>query len=145
MTQITKIRKSVATLANRINKKINDLSTSFHRAWQIVKGRLLISRVNGVTYGTRQRALRKLEKYSANMINVTLEREAGNTYDANAIRVLVNVKNGEKYHLGFIPKDLADLLAPIMDKGIQLAARFKGVTGGYEGRENRGALIAIEL
>jgi len=145
MNQITKIRKEVATLANRINKKINDLSAAFRRSWQIVKGRQLVSRVNGVTYGTRQRALRKLEQYSADAIGVTLEREAGNAYDVNAIRVMVNVGSGAQYHLGFLPRDLADLLAPVMDKGVQLAARFKSVIGGYEGRENRGALIAIEM
>ena len=145
MKKITRIRKQVTSMANRINKKINDLSTAFRRAWQIVKGRQLISKVSGVTFGTRQRALRKLEKYSADMINVTLEREANNAYDVNAIKVLVHVGSGDKYHLGFLPKDLAALLAPILDKGIELVTRFKAVTGGFESRENYGALITVEL
>ena len=145
MNQITKIRRQVATLANRINKKISDLSASFRRAWQIVKGHQLISKIAGVTQGTRQRALRKLEKYSAGAINVTLERENTNTYDVNAIKVLVHVGTGDKYHLGFLPKDLAALLAPLLDKGIQLAARFKSVTGGFAGHDTYGALITIEM
>ena len=74
MKQITKIRKQVATLANRINAKVKDLSTSFKRAWQIVKGRQLVSKISGVTYGTRQRALRKLDTYGAEAVSVSLER-----------------------------------------------------------------------
>ena len=145
MKKITRIRKQVTSIANRINKKINNLSAAFRRAWQIVKGRELISRISGVTYGTRQRALRKLEKYNAGMINVTLQHEADNAYDVNAIRVLVNVGSGAQYHLGFLPKDLASLLAPILDKGIELVTRFKSVTGGYADRDTYGALITIEL
>jgi len=145
MSPITRIRKEVATLANKINQTVKNLSTAFRRAWKIIKGRVLISKVSGVTYGSRQKALGRLEKYGAGVINVSLERDGNNTYDANAIRVMVNVGNGAQYQLGFIPKDLAALLAPLLDKGIQLAARFKSVTGGYEGRETRGALIAIEL
>ena len=145
MKKITRIRKQVTTLANKINQKVKNLSISFKRAWQIIKGRELISKVSGVTFGTRQRALRKLEKYSAGMINVTLEREANNAYDVNAIKVLVHVGSGDKYHLGFLPKDLAALLASILDKGIELVTRFKAVTGGFEDRENYGALITIEL
>jgi len=145
MKAITRIRKSVSILANRINRKVKNLSISFKRAWQIVKGRELISRISGVTYGTRQRALRKLEKYNAGMINVTLQHEADNAYDVNAIHVMVNVGSGAHYHLGFLPRDLAELLAPLLDKGIHLAARFKSVTGGYADRETRGALISIEI
>ena len=145
MKKITRIRKQVTSIANRINKKINNLSAAFRRAWQIVKGRELISKVSGVTFGTRQRALRKLEKYNADMINIALEREANNAYDVNAIKVLVHVGSGDKYHLGFLPKDLAALLASILDKGIELVTRFKAVTGGFEDRENYGALITIEL
>ncbi len=145
MNQITKIRKSVTTIANRINGKIHDLAAAFRRAWQIVKGRELISKISGVTYGTRQRALQRLEKYNRGIVSIALEREAGNEYDANAVKVMVSVGSGNKYHLGFIPHDIAALLAPLMDKGVELAAKFKGVTGGYESRETRGALIAIEM
>jgi len=145
MTNITKIRKEVATIANRINGKINDLSVAFRRAWQIVKGKLLISKVSGVTFGNRQRALKKLEQYEAGMVSVTLEREASNQYDANAVKVMVSVGNGGCYHLGFMPRELASLLAPVMDNGISLVARFKGVTGGYSGCDTYGALIAVEM
>lgn len=145
MKTITKIRKEVTTLANRINKKINDLSAAFKRAWQIVKSKQLISKVSGVMYGSRQRALRRLERYSREAVNVTLEREADNANDVNAVKVMVSVGAGDRYHLGYIPKDMAAMLAPLLDKGIQLATRFKGVTGGYEDRETYGALIVVEM
>ncbi len=88
MASITKIRKEVATLANRLNRKLHDLSAAFRRAWEIVKGREVVSKVASVTYGNRQRALGRLERYAAHAVNVTLEREAGNAYDANAVKVM---------------------------------------------------------
>lgn len=145
MKSITRVRKEVTTIANRINGKINDLSAAFRRAWQIVKGRLLVSRVSGVTYGTRQRALRKLAQYDRSMVDVALEREAANEHDANAVKVTVSVGGGGVYHLGYLPKDFAAMLAPLMDKGIELAARFRGVTGGTSGSMNCGALVSIEM
>ena len=145
MNQITKIRKQVATIANRINRKIKDLSAAFRQAWQIVKGRELISKVSGVTFGNRQAALKKLDKYNAADVNVTLEREVTNAYDQNAVKVNVHVGSGASYHLGYIPKDLAAVVAPILDKGIELIARFKSVTGGIIGKMNYGALITVEL
>ncbi len=145
MKNITNIRKAVVTLANRLNKKIKNLSNAFIRAWQIIKGKLLISKIAGVTFGTRQKALNKLQSYSKNEINVTLEREASNSYDTNAVKVMVSVGAGDKYHMGYIPADLANMLAPVLDKGIQLITRFKSVTGGYAHKENYGALIEIEI
>jgi len=145
MTSITRIRRQVAIIANRINKKLNDLSAAFKRAWQIVKGRELVSKISGVTFGNRQRALYKLEQYDPATINVTLEREAGNTHDNNAVKVNVSVGCGTGYHLGYIPKDLAAVLAPLLDKEIALTANFKSVTGGTFDKMNYGALIAVEM
>lgn len=145
MTAIQKIRKEVTILANRINKKVKDLSASFRRAWQIIKGHKLISKIAGVTQNTRQAALKRLATYNRDDINVTLERESCNAYDANAVKVMVSVGTGNKYNLGYIPKDLATLLAPLLDKGIEIASRFISVTGGQEGCETYGGMIVVEL
>ena len=145
MKPITRIRKQVATIANRINRKLNDLSASFRQAWQMVKGRELVSKVAGVTFGNRQTALKKLDRLEASSVNISLEREAGNTFDKNAVKVNISVGNGKDYHLGYIPKDLAALIAPLLDKGISLIARFKSVTGGLYDGMNYGALIAVEM
>ena len=145
MKPITRIRKQVTTIASRINKKLNDLSASFRQAWQIVKGRILVSKVSGVTFGNRQAALKKLAKLNASSVNVSLEREAGNPHDTNAVKVNVSVGNGRDYHLGYVPKELASLIAPLLDKGISLIARFKNVSGGLYDGMNYGALITVEM
>ena len=145
MKPITRIRRQVATIANRINKRLNDLSASFKQAWQIVKGRELVSKVSGVTYGNRQAALKKLDGHGAASVNVSLERERGNPYDADAVKVNVSVGSGKDYHLGYVPKDLAAMIAPLLDKGIDLIARFKTVTGSYYDGMHYGALIAVEM
>ena len=62
MKAITKVKKEVTTLANRLNKKLHDLSAAFRRAWQIIKGRVLISKVAGVTFSNRQAALARLRR-----------------------------------------------------------------------------------
>jgi len=145
MTTTTRVRKQVTTIANRLYRKLGNLSAAFKRAWQIVKGRILVSKIAGVTFGNRQAALKKLEQYNTGMINVSLQREAGNTYDANAIKVNVTVGTGSQYQLGYVPKDLAAVLAPLMDKGIELIARFKRVIGGVLDNHSYGALITVEI
>ena len=54
-SNITTIRKAVATLANKINSKIKDLSRAFKKAWQIIKGKTIQSKVSGVTFGNTQK------------------------------------------------------------------------------------------
>ena len=145
MKNITKIRMQVATIANRLNRKIKDLSAAFRQAWQIVKGKELVSRISGVTFGRRQEALKRFDRHEAASVNVSLEREAGNPHDTNAVKVNVSVAGGKPFHLGYIPKDLAALIAPLLDKGISLIARFKSVTGGLYDGMNYGALITVEM
>ena len=146
MKEITKKRTIAATFANRFYSTIQDRQFAFQKAWEIVKDdRPLGSRVAGVSFGNRQRALSKLEQYKPEMIMVTLARETENPHDANAVKVLVNVENRDKYHLGYLPKKMASLLAPLLDKGFEPTATFKTVTGGYEDKATRGALIGIEL
>jgi hypothetical protein len=42
MKPITATRRAVVTLANRLNKKIRDLSAAFVRAWQMIKAQMYI-------------------------------------------------------------------------------------------------------
>lgn len=145
MKKITRIRKTVATLANRINKKAHDLSASFTRAWQIVKGRIYLTKVAGVTFGNRQKVLKHLAGYVPTAADVTLVREADNQYDSDAVAVHVGVSGSRQVPLGYLPKELASPIAALMDKGLELTARLKSVTGGYGDRPTFGALIEIEL
>jgi hypothetical protein len=70
-----------------------------------------------------------------------LVREPDNTYDQNAILVMVRVaesptrvimpnrQGGKLYRLGYVPAPLAAGLAPLMDAGTKLKATFRGGTG----------------
>jgi len=53
---------------------------------------------------------------------ILLEREPTNSHDANAIRVM---SQDRKHHAGFVPKEIAALMAPVMD-----AARISRALGG---------------
>lgn len=97
MKNIKNVRKAVATMANRINKKLNDLSAVFKKAWAIIKGRIQ-SKVSGVTYGQSQKALYRLAKYNPEAVNVELIHES-----SNAVSVHVSVNTSRTYKLGYLP------------------------------------------
>ena len=141
--EITKIRKAVATLANKINGKIKNLSAAFRKAWAVIKGKTIQSKVAGVSFGNTQKALFRLTKYNPKAVNVELVRE-NNEHDINAIAVTVSVNNSKAYKIGFLPRDLSQYMAKLIDNGITLITSFKGVTGGTEYYKSYGALIDIK-
>jgi len=147
MDTIRKIRKEVTTIANRLNKTIKNLSASFKRAWSIVKGKRLICKLSGVTFGNRQLALRKLEEHKRNSsdIKVNVKREQSNKFDENALIVEVSVNNSRAYQLGYLPKDIAKYLSPVIASVGELNASFIEVVGGYTDKPTRGCKIAIDL
>jgi single-stranded-DNA-specific exonuclease len=63
-----------------------------------------------------------------------LERQPGNQYDANAIAVHYGA-----LQLGFVRKEIAKHLAPMIDSGARYRARVESLTGG--GEKNRGVNI----
>ena len=65
------------------------LTNAFKMAWAITKQKRVNTSVADVTFGNRQKALNQLGRYETGSVAVTLEREAGNEYDANAVRVMV--------------------------------------------------------
>lgn len=146
MKHITEIRRKVATMANRLKKMGLTLSAAFKRAWQLVKGKAIDTRIAGVTKGNRQRALRRIAmKYRLGAVSVSLERETANLYDANAVKVVISVNNSPAYDMGYIPQNLAYIVAALMDKGLTLAASFKAVCGHYTPYMNYGAVITLQL
>lgn len=62
-----------------------------------------------------------------------LRRESTNEYDENAIAVIAHT---ETFHaqVGYVPKELAGQLAPIMDAGGKLRISAYNFVGGYKGR-----------
>jgi hypothetical protein len=140
---ITNIRKAVASLANKINGKIKNLSAAFKKAWAIIKGKVVTSRIAGVTFGNSQTVLQRLTRYNLQDINVELVR-VNNEHDVNAVGVDVSVRGSQGYRIGFLPRNLAQYISKLIDNGIALITTFKGVTGGAEYYHNYGALIEIK-
>ncbi len=147
MKEITKTRKEVMTVANSLVKKLGCLSAALKRAWQLVKAKKMFCKVAGVTFNRRQEALKRLENYirQGAEVKTTLERESDNKTDSKAIKVLVSVNGSAAYHLGYIPADLAAVLAPLMDKIGEIKAHIYNIVGGYDTRSTYGARLAVHF
>jgi hypothetical protein len=146
MKNIHIIRRMVATMANRLKKKGLTLSAAFKKAWELVKGKSINTRVTGVSKGNRQKALyRILTVYRPEQVRVSLERDRANLYNANAVNVIISVNGSKTYNLGCIPRNLAYIVSALIDKGIELIAAFKEVRGHYMSYMNYGAVITLKL
>lgn len=84
-------KSKVCIIANRLIKQGVNRSEAFRRAWTIVKAAKIETKVSGVTFGSRQKALERLTHYETDKISIRLEREAANEYDSNAIQVIATV------------------------------------------------------
>jgi hypothetical protein len=78
-------------------------------------------RLSGVSYGDAQQNIRKWG--CRDIGTYALVREPDNPHDPNAISVALF---GE-FFMGYVPKDFASVLAPMMDSGRRLLAEFVGV------------------
>ena len=67
-----------------------------------------------------------------------LQRQPENPHDSNAIAVHYGT-----FHIGFLRKQIAKHLAPLIDGGARYRARIEHVTGGREGK-NYGVNIRVE-
>lgn len=146
MKNIHVIRRMVATMANRLKKMGLTLSAAFKKAWELIKGKAINTKVAGVTKGSRQKALHRIATaYRPEHVRVTLERDKANLYDNNAVNVIISVNGSARYNLGCIPRNLAYVVSALLDKDIQLAAAFKEVRGRYMPYMNYGAIITLQL
>lgn len=142
MRNIHTIRRIVATMANRLKKMGLTLSAAFKKAWSLIKGKAIESKVAGVTKGNRQKALHRiLTHYTPNQVRVWLERDKANLHDNNAVAVMISVNNSKSYKIGYIPKNLAYVISA----GISLKTTFKEVRGHYTRFMNYGAVITLQL
>lgn len=71
---------------------------------------------------------------------LALVRDPEDGFDPNAVRVL----DGDGRQLGFLRRNVAAELAPLMDKGMQFSCVISDLTGGEEGRGTRGCNIRIQ-
>jgi hypothetical protein len=88
--------------------------------------RTLHVKVAGVTYEGRQAYLAKLNGKEP----VRLIPEPDNPYDPNAIAVHV-AADGQIYHCGYIPRELAKDIAPLLE-GESIDCNIEAITGGFE-------------
>ena len=146
MKNIHIIRCMVATMANRLKKMGLTLSAAFKCAWELVKGKAVNTRIAGVTKGNRQKALRRIATvYRPEAVSVSLERDRANLHDNNAVKVIISVNGSKAYDIGCILRNLAYIVAALMDKGISLTAAFNRVTGKYTELMSYGAVITLQL
>lgn len=103
-----------------------------------VKGRIISTRVVGVSFDNRQEVIARLQMGD----RVWLEREPENPHDANAIKV--SRSNGEQF--GFLNSHLAASLAPFFDAyGYPVKGKVRFLTGSEFDGYNLGVIIAFKL
>ena len=145
MKQITNIRKAVCAMANQLRKTGLSLSAAFRKAWQRVKLTMTV-RATGTTFENRQERLNFLKNFKLEDLTVTLEREAGNQRDTNAIKIIVHILPIKRRTLiGYVPSGLSRELAKAIDAGAQVKAKLLQIIGGYSYKESLGALINIAI
>lgn len=139
------IKSKVMTIANALVKQGVSRSAAMVRAWITVKRRAIQTKTAGVTYGNRQKLLERLARYSPEDITVKLQREQNNAHDRNAVQVVAAVKGKGSAVLGYLNRQLAAAVAPLMDKGAEIMSRFQAVTGGEERYLDYGLNIEIAV
>lgn len=139
------IKSKVMTIANALVKQGVSRSAAMVRAWVTVKLRTIKTKAAGVTFGKRQALLYRLTKYSADEIDVKLVREIGNAFDRNAIQIIATVKGKGAAVIGYINRELAAAIAPLLDKDKAVKTAFAGITGGHEYGLNYGLNVSISL
>lgn len=144
MKDISTIRRTVATMANQLHKLGYSLSQAFRTAWKRVK-ESMTCRVSGVTYENRQQLLQFIAGQREEDLTVYLRRDKANVHDRYAVAVVVGIKDVGYAHIGYLTKGLAQSMAPVIEKGIQVKATLQQVTGGYSYKETLGALVNIAV
>ena len=140
---MTKVKSKVMTIANRLVKQGLTRSMATLKAWIIVKANALRTKVNGTS--RRQDTLERLAGVNPADISVKLKREPHNSYDSNAVAVYATLRDNRVFFIGYLPKFVASVLAPLMDKDTELNAKAFRVTGGFNPWVNYGAALAIAV
>ena len=123
-------RSVICKVANNLRKQGYTLAAAFRAAWRLAKSKAAV-KVAGVSKGNRQVAIDHLRSYAAECVQVTLQRERRNTYDSNAIAVLVSVNGSKAYKMGYIPAAVAAILSEVIDTVTEIRASLQAITGGF--------------
>ena len=135
----------VMTIANKLVAQGYNRANAMIKAWVLVKMPLVETKVAGVTFGNRQKAIEHLSRYSSESISISLVRERDNQYDRNAVAVYAAVEGKGRYCMGHLPRALAAFIAPLMDAGKNVHSAFKEVRGLYAPYMNFGLGIEVSI
>lgn len=138
-------KSKVMTIANRLVSKGYSRPYAMMKAWILVKAECIPTRVAGVTYNQRQKVLQYLSHCEAGQAHVSLKREQSNAYDRNAVAVWVNIPGKGNCRIGHLPKLVAHVLAPILDKGEQLKNMGVNIVGGFNEFVSYGARVQLKI
>jgi len=127
------MKSKAMALGNKLAVKGNDRSAAFVKAWAIVKAGGLELAVKGVTFGSRQEALRRLSTYNPADVRAFVVPEPNNPVDRNALAIVVGIQNGRGlYRLGYVPKETAALVRAMGSRPVNL--RVVSGEWDYKGR-----------
>ena len=139
------MKSKAMSLGNKLAKG-QDRHFAFVRAWAVVKAGGIELPVKGVTFGTRQEALRRLSAYNPAQVRAVLVPEPANPMDKNAVAVMVGVQNGKGfYHLGYLPREQTRTVKAMRSRPVSLRVvsgcwQYKG-----KGRQTFGARISLAV
>ncbi|WP_422487322.1 HIRAN domain-containing protein [Gudongella sp. DL1XJH-153] len=115
-------------------------STLLKLCWRLLKKELetSVSIIRGVTFSnddgsSRQMLIERLSRLPKGLYWLNLRRESDNTYDANAIRVDADRVDNMSAQLGYLPRDLAQVLAPEIDSGKEVVVVDFSFSQGWNG------------
>ena len=140
-----KIIKYVMIEAWRLFKKGLNIHYSWSSclilSWSKIRGksRLYFGKVQGTTFTNedginRQSLLRRLAAYPQNMVSLFFQRDYDNSFDSNAIQVKAKVSGIKSCHtIGYLKRDHAFFVAPLIDEGYDCIVVFQNITGGQYG------------
>ena len=139
------IKSKVMVIANSLVKQGMSRSAAMIRAWITVKLRTIHTKAAGVTFGRRQGLLDRLSRYNSEDITIKLQRETDNEHDPNAVQIIAAVKGKGSAVMGYIGRELAKVIDPLLDKGKEIKADFEAITGGHDYKLNYGLNVAISV
>jgi hypothetical protein len=127
LAALRKRLSKVCSIANRIPRTVGR-KEAFAQARRIVQEGNLELKVAGVTFGSRQTALKRLTAYDPSQISVSLTPEPENPVDKDAVAIMVSVNGGNAYRIGYVPAENTGIV-----KAFQGSAHIKVLPGDIYG------------
>lgn len=108
------------------------LSLALYISWKTTKSLVRIhnSKIRGISKKPIQQIMRKLMTFDPSTIRLRFKRDPSNSYDENAVMVIADVAEKESYHIGYVSKELAQYIGPLLDEGAISLVFLNRITGG---------------